>query len=209
MPHPVTTVIFDYGGVLSQPVDPVSIRTLAGWCGLPLERFAAEHMRERLAYDRADTGLEGYWARILGLAGRTTAPGLLEMLNREDLRGWSRIDERVLAWSRRLRAAGFRTAVLSNMPQPLLDLMEADPGFSWLAEFEVRVFSCEERLVKPEPGIYRVLLDRLGETAGSCVFLDDSERNVEGARVSGIQAFLFHSADETTNLLAKLGLPPL
>ncbi|MCX7030620.1 MAG: HAD family phosphatase [Spirochaetes bacterium] len=209
MQQPVTTVIFDYGGVLSLPVDPDSIRTLAEWCGLPIERFAAEHMRERLAYDRADTGLEGYWARILGLAGSTTAPGLLERLNREDLRGWGRINQRVLAWSRRLRAAGFRTAVLSNMPQPLLDLMNADPGFAWLAEFEARVFSCKERLVKPEPGIYRVLLDRLGETAGSCMFLDDSERNVAGARGAGIRAFHFRSADEAAGPLAELGLPPL
>jgi putative hydrolase of the HAD superfamily len=209
MQFPVRAVIFDYGGVLSLPVDPDSLRTLAEWCGLPLERFTAEHMRERLAYDRADTTLDGYWSRILILAGRKPDAGLLDRLNRADLRGWSRINERVLGWSRRLRTAGFRTAVLSNMPQPVLDLMKAEPSFAWLAEFAVRVFSCEENLVKPEPGIYRVLLDRLGEPAGSCVFLDDSEHNVAGARAAGIRAFYFRSTDETSAALSGLGLPRL
>jgi putative hydrolase of the HAD superfamily len=209
MQQPVTTVILDYGGVLSLPVDIDSLRTLAALCGLTPERFAAEHMRERLAYDRADTSLAGYWSRILALAGRTADADLLERLNREDLRGWSRINERVLAWSRRLRAAGFRTAVLSNMPQPLLDLMNADPSFAWLGEFAVRVFSCEQRLVKPEPGIYRVLLDRLDEPAGSCVFLDDGESNVTGALAVGIRAYHFRSTDEAAVAVADLDLPRL
>jgi putative hydrolase of the HAD superfamily len=209
MQSPVTAVIFDYGGVLSLPVDPGSLRTLAAWCGLPFERFAAVHRRERLAYDRADIGLEGYWSRILGLAGRTADAALLERLNREDLRGWGRINERVLGWARRLRAAGYRTAILSNMPRPLLDLMNVDPSFAWLDEFTVRVFSCEERLVKPDPGIYRVVLERLAEPAGSCVFLDDGERNAAGARTVGIRAIHFRSTDEAAVAVADLGLPGL
>jgi putative hydrolase of the HAD superfamily len=203
----VTTVIFDYGGVLSLPVDPDSVRALAGLCGLAPGRFATEHMRERLAYDRADIGPERYWSRFLALAGRACDPALLDRLNREDLRGWSRINERVLAWSRELRAKGYGTAILSNMPQPLLDLMNADPAFAWLAEFPVRVFSCEERLAKPEPAIYRAVLDRLGQPAESCVFLDDGVRNVEGARAVGIRAFAFRTAAEATADLAPLGLP--
>jgi putative hydrolase of the HAD superfamily len=209
MQTPVTTVIFDYGGVLSLPLDPDSLRTLAQRCGLPVERFAAEHRRERLAYDRADFGLGGYWSRILGLSGRTPDAALLERLNREDLRGWSRINGRVLDWTRRLRTEGYRTAILSNMPRPLLDLMNAEPAFAWLAEFPVRVFSCEERLVKPEPGIYRLLLDRIGEPAGSCLFLDDSERNVAGARAIGIPAFHFSSIDKVAVMVSELGLPLL
>jgi len=207
MRQPVTSVIFDYGGVLSLPVDHGSVRALAGLCGLAPDRFAVEHMRERLAYDRADIGLERYWSRFLALAGRTPDPALLDRLNREDLRGWSRINDRVLAWSRHLRATGYRTAILSNMPQPLLDLMNADPAFAWLAEFPVRVFSCEQRLVKPEPGIYRAVLDRLGQPSEACVFLDDGEHNVEGARAAGIRAFAFRTAAEAATELAPLGLP--
>jgi putative hydrolase of the HAD superfamily len=205
----VTTVVFDYGGVLSLPPDPDCLERLAGWCGLPSERFAAELRRERPAYDRADIGLEAYWSNILALGGRKADPVLLERLNREDLRSWGRINDRVLAWSRALREEGVRTAILSNMPQPLLDLMRADPSFAWLDEFGVKIFSCEHGVVKPEPGIFRVLLGRLGEPAASCVFLDDVERNVEGARGIGMRAFHFGSADEIAAALADFSLPPL
>jgi putative hydrolase of the HAD superfamily len=205
----VTTVIFDYGGVLSLPVDPESLRRLAAWCGLPLDRFRAELWRERPAYDRGDVGLDGFWSRILALAGRTADAALLERLNREDLRGWARINERVLGWTRRLRSEGCKTAILSNMPRALLDLMNADPAFAWLAEFPVRVFSCDVRRVKPDPAIYRVVLDRLGEPAGSCLFLDDSERNVAGARAVGITACHFSSADAAATVVSELGLPAL
>lgn len=207
-----TTVVFDYGGVLSLPPDPDSLGRLADRCGLPLERFLVEWRRWRPAYDRADVGLEGYWSSILEVAGRRADPALLDRLNHEDLMSWGRINERVLGWSRDLRRAGLRTAILSNMPQPLLDLMRADPSFAWFEEFEVKVFSCEVRQLKPEPGIYRTLLDRLGEPAASCVFLDDAEQNVEGARTAGIRAFHFVSDRSDTGALAALtemGLPPL
>jgi putative hydrolase of the HAD superfamily len=209
MRSPVTTVVFDYGGVLSLPADPDCLERLAGWCGMPLEQFVVEQDRERLAYDRADVDPEAYWSRILALAGRKADPVLVDRLNREDLRSWSRINGRVLAWSRKLREGGVRTAILSNIPQPLLDLMRADPSFAWLGEFDVKIFSCEHRLVKPEAGIFELLLSRMGEPAASCVFLDDAVRNVEGARMAGIQAFHFRSADEIAAVLVDFALPPL
>ena len=209
MQSPVTTVVFDYGGVLSLPADPDSLDRLAAWCGLPLEPFLAEYRHGRAAYDRGDLDLDGYWSRMLAVGGRKSDPDLLDRLNREDLRCWGRIDGRVLAWSRRLRGEGFRTAILSNMPQPLLDLIREDPSFAWLDEFEVKVFSCEERLVKPEAGIFEALLRRLGEPAASCLFLDDVEHNAESARAAGMQAFHFSSADEIAAMLIYMGLPPL
>lgn len=212
MRSPVTTVVFDYGGVLSLPADPECLGRLAAWCGLPFERFVVEQRRERPAYDRADLGPEAYWSRMLELGGRKAEPLLLDRLNREDLKSWSRINGRVLAWARRLRGEGFRTAILSNMPQPLLDLMREDPSFAWLDEFEVKVFSCEERLVKPEAGIFEALLRRLGEPAPSCLFLDDVEHNAESARAAGMHAFHFAPGQSDGGIsaaLTNLGLPTL
>ncbi len=203
----IDAVVFDYGGVLSLPLDPESVRVMARWCGLSPERFAAEHVRERLAYDRGDLDLDRYWSRILSLGGVTADDGLLDRLNREDLRGWGRVNDRVLAWARELRVAGIRTAILSNMPQPLLDLMQAGPGFDWMREFEVRIFSCEVRLVKPEEAIFRHLLARLREEPGRCVFFDDIEENAVAARAVGIHGLRFRTAEAAAGDAGALGLP--
>ena len=49
----------------------------------------------------------------------------------------------------------------------------------FLAGFDGIIVSGDERLLKPDPAIYRLLLDRYGLEAEDCVFIDDSKANVE------------------------------
>ena len=46
-------------------------------------------------------------------------------------------------------------------------------------------------MLKPDPAIYRLLIDRNGLAASDCLFIDDSAANVEGARAVGMDAVLF------------------
>ena len=94
------------------------------------------------------------------------------------------------------------------MPQEILDAMWKDPRLQWMAEFSVRVFSCEVRLVKPEPEIYRLCLEQLGARPAEAVFVDDTTHNVEGALAAGIHALLFLSAaDAAPEIQRRWGLP--
>lgn len=63
--------------------------------------------------------------------------------------------------------------------------------FSFLEWFDGIVVSGREGLVKPDPAIYRLLTDRYGLDPGRTLFIDDVERNVEGARTAGLQAIHF------------------
>ena len=56
------------------------------------------------------------------------------------------------------------------------------------------VVSGEERTAKPGPELYRILLDRYGLRADSCVFIDDSPRNAAGAEAVGIRGLVFRDA---------------
>ncbi|GAA0657719.1 HAD family hydrolase [Sphingomonas insulae] len=58
------------------------------------------------------------------------------------------------------------------------------------------VVSGAEKLVKPDPAIYRLALDRFGLEAGRTVFIDDNAANVAGARSVGLIAL--HFVDEPT-----------
>jgi putative hydrolase of the HAD superfamily len=208
MPARITSVIFDFGGVLGLHQDPAQAQVMAGLCGLPMDRFRTLYAKDRLMWDRATVDAAGYWGAILAEAGRPASPGLVEELVRADIAAWTRINTRVVAWAKALRRGGFRTAILSNMPQEILDDMWKDPRLQWMADFPVRVFSCEVRLVKPEAEIYRLCLDRLGAEPGEAVFVDDTTRNVEGAQAVGIQALLFLSAAEAAvEVERRWGLP--
>ncbi len=78
--------------------------------------------------------------------------------------------------------------------------------FEWLDWFDGHVVSGEERVVKPEPAIYRAVVDRYGHKPGELWFTDDSQVNVDAARDCGWQAELFEGAVSARRQLAALGL---
>jgi 2-haloacid dehalogenase len=83
---------------------------------------------------------------------------------------------------------------------------EAQRRFPFLAEsFIDIVISGDERLIKPDPAIYNVLLDRQGLEAKDCVFIDDSPKNVDAAAKLGFHGLLFTTPERFAADLRGLG----
>ena len=103
-----------------------------------------------------------------------------------------------------LKAAGYRLYVLSNMSREFIDFLRKMPVYRC---FDGEVISCEEQVVKPEPEIYRRLLDRYSLDPAETLFIDDRPVNLEAARTFGISTFLFRhreaqrSCDELRKML--------
>lgn len=72
--------------------------------------------------------------------------------------------------------------------------------------FGPRVLSFEVGSMKPDPRIYRVLIDACGVEPGQIVFIDDSLRNVESAAESGIRALRFTTVAKLESDLRSLGI---
>jgi len=165
--------------------------------------FYAAYRKDRIELDRGTLDTDEYWRRLYVAGGVEATPGLLAQIEREDALGWSRVNQSVVDWSYELRQAGYLTAILSNMPSQKLRFMRADGGFTWIKDFDVTVFSCDYLLVKPEPAIYRLCLQKLGVSPQECIFLDDVPENAEGARAVGIHAMVFGSADKAAAELER------
>ncbi len=75
--------------------------------------------------------------------------------------------------------------------------------FGILQMIDRYVVSAAERLIKPDPRLFKVLLDRYGLKAGECTFVDDNPDNVAAARKLGMQGIVFTNADD---LRKQLGL---
>ena len=86
----------------------------------------------------------------------------------------------------RLREAGVPNYCITNFSSPKFVL--AQERFPFLAGFDGIIVSGDERLLKPDPAIYHLLLDRYRLVAEDCVFIDDSMPNVEAARDVGMHA---------------------
>ena len=79
---------------------------------------------------------------------------------------------------------------------------EARRHFEILQMIDRYVVSAAERLVKPDPRLFQVLLDRYHLRAEDCIFIDDNPDNVEAACRMGMEGIVFTGADELRNKLA-------
>jgi len=77
---------------------------------------------------------------------------------------------------------------------------------AFFRRFRGIVVSGEEKLLKPDPAIYYLALDRFGLKPGEALFVDDRKINVEGAEAVGMHAHLFTSAEDLRARLEREGL---
>jgi 2-haloacid dehalogenase len=106
---------------------------------------------------------------------------------------------------RDLREAGVPLYALTNFSAEKFAQTRARFGF--LDWFDGIVVSGEERLVKPDPRIYRLLLDRYDLPPELTVYVDDLPANVEAARPLGLTGLRFTDPDRLRSDLSTLGLP--
>ncbi len=103
-----------------------------------------------------------------------------------------------------LQAQGTPLYAITNWHQD--KFRETKERFPFLGTFRDIVVSGDERVVKPDPAIYRLLLERNGLEAASCLFIDDSRKNVVGAEAVGMKAHHFTSPETLRTQLAAAGV---
>ena len=109
-----------------------------------------------------------------------------------------------VSWVRYLHDKGYHLYVLSNYCEYMFqDNVKQMPYLSYM---DGAVISYQEHMIKPEPEIYRLLLDRYHLDPRATVYLDDLERNCEAARQQGIHAICFRDLKQAVSELEKLGV---
>lgn len=103
-----------------------------------------------------------------------------------------------------LKARGVPVYAITNFSTDKFELTRR--RFDFLNGFDGLIVSGTERLVKPDPNIYRLLLNRYGLDAKDCFFIDDSVANVESARAVGMTAHHFAGAEALRRDLEGFGL---
>ena len=106
--------------------------------------------------------------------------------------------------TRQLKAAGVRLVALSNWSAETFPL--ARPRLEFLDDFEGVLVSGTVGLIKPDPAIYQLLIDRHAVDVRHSLFVDDSVRNVETAAELGFDAIHFRSPEQLGEQLRRRGL---
>ena len=94
-----------------------------------------------------------------------------------------------IPWIQELKGKGYQVLVLSNFAEKAY--RDCKEVLDFLDYVDGGILSFEDKVVKPEPEIYRLLIDRYGLKPEECFFIDDMEANVEGAKKAGIAGAVF------------------
>jgi 2-haloacid dehalogenase len=200
--QPVGAVVFDVGGVLLD--------------------WNPRHLYRKLFANRAE--MEWFLAEVCSPAwhaphdrGVPTAASCAELVSRHP-----ELSEQIWAWSSRseemvggvnagsvevlraVRETGLPCYALTNMEAETYPLrLERFPFLGW---FDGTVVSGREGVAKPEPAIFRRLLDRFGLTPNTTLMIDDTEENLETARTLWLQTVLFRSSSQLRAELEAVGV---
>lgn len=193
-------IIFDLGRVLVHFDFKRGYRALEGLCP-----YAAAEIPKRISttdlVTRFETGLVepadffDQFSRLLDL--RLEYPRFCEI--------WSSIFTDALVPEEMLAglAARYRLVLLSNTNAIHFEMVREQYA-PLLRHFHDMVLSYEVKVMKPDPRIYRIAVDRAGCLPGECFYTDDIAAYTAAAREQGIDAVTFESAAQVqTEMIAR------
>lgn len=196
----IQAVIWDFGGVILRTEDYSSRDRLAQKLGRTrqeLEDLVFNHTSGELVQS-GSIGEPEHWETVR----RELNLNQQELLDFQiEFSSGDRLDSQLITFIRSLRPA-YKTGLLSNnFPSFRQKLKE-----EWLIAdvFDVIVISAEVGLLKPDERIYRLLLNQLQLAPHQCVFIDDFEHNLSGAKALGFHSIHFKSPAQAIGELEDL-----
>ncbi len=109
-----------------------------------------------------------------------------------------------IPWIQELQSKGYHVYYLSNFS--FKAEKECSHALDFMPFTDGGILSCREKLIKPQPEIYRRLLEKYHLIAEECVFLDDVEVNVTAAGAEGLHTILFTTKEAAVLALEELGV---
>lgn len=102
--------------------------------------------------------------------------------------------EYAIPWLQELKKEGKRVYYLSNFSRKAHE--ECKDALDFIPFMDGGILSYQEGVIKPDPAIYLLLMERYQLKANECLFLDDMPRNVEAAKAVGMNAIVFVDKDQ-------------
>ncbi len=203
----INAVILDYGQVLAGCPTAEEFGRMAEMFNLGIDSFCELWETSRGPYDRGDFSAEEYWLRLAARNNIALDSEQIQILRKVEVEIWAHPNPGMFEWVSQLRAAGFKTGLLSNMPWDLVKHVRTN--CPWMEKFSFTTLSAEVGMIKPDSGIYEHTLRGLGASATEALFIDDRELNIRAARALGMRAIQFRSIEQLKDELEAIGFPVL
>jgi len=202
MMEKINSVIFDWGGVLIDDPAPALRRYCAKALGISTPAYTRAQLKFHTDFQKGIISEDVFWQNVCAEL-KIPAPAERSLWGRVFKAVYSpRPDMFELVSS--LKHSGYKTAILSNTELPAMQYFYQQR----YDMFETSVFSCAERMLKPEKKIYELTLKRLGIQPQQAVFIDDNQLNTDTADKVGFNTILFKSTGQVKDELALSAVKP-
>ena len=196
----IKNVIFDIGNVLTD----------FRWAEFLADKGFSEEEIRRIAkasvlspvWPELDRGVWSFEEVMAGFVKND--PEMEEEFHRayDDMTDIVTIRDYAIEWVKSLKKQGFSVYYLSNFSQKIEK--ECEKALVFRKEMDGGILSWKDKLIKPDPEIYKLCLTRFELKPEESVFVDDTAVNVEAANELGIHGIVFQSREQVDQKLAEL-----
>jgi putative hydrolase of the HAD superfamily len=190
--HKAYALLIDMDGVLRQWERPANARH-------------DEFLQAGLSWKLYVPAVTGVWtkAQWLDKIAIETGASAEELSEWDSYRGV--IDQKALSLVRHARAEGRPVALASNAIDDLRDDLKA---FGLEEDFDAVISSAEIGVHKPSRDFFLAACDAVRTEPKFCLFVDDTHRNIEGARAAGLSALRWSGEESIPYVESALGIDP-
>jgi putative hydrolase of the HAD superfamily len=200
----ITTLIFDFGGVIINLDLPQCIENLKKLGAVSIESYLSNFGQKEffLQFEKGEIGIPEFRNEIRKLTPKTVTDAEIDD-------AWCSflvdVPAERLVLLEKLRS-NYKLLLLSNSNPLHVDVSAAKAleglGKTIRDYFDKCYFSYEMGLAKPDPAIFDALLADAGVTANECLFLDDGPKNIEIANSLGFQTHFVTQGENIDFLLS-------
>ena len=202
-PTKVKSVIFDWGGVCCVAAEPFASGALQKALHMNPDEIAAEIRDIYEDHYRGKYTTEAFWSAVLSHFNLETSVEINpHALTKAYLESYTIYPE-VLALAKKLKEK-YTVGLLSNLSPVMRDhIREIHRTEEY---FNPEVYSCDQGVgvIKPDKEVYKIFLTKLGQKAEECLFIDDSQKNLDAAEKLEFQTLLFKTPQQFLEDIALL-----
>ena len=196
----IKAVIFDWGGVLINDPAPGLMTYCAKELKVTKEDYTQAHIKFQDDFQKGVITEKAFWEGVC--CQLNAALPKSQSLWADAFTDVYSPKTEVFNLVKTLKVAGYKTGFLSNTEMPCYDFFHKQ-GYDM---FDVTLFSCCEKLIKPSRQIYFSAVERLNIQPGQVVFIDDKPEYTQGAKQAGLNVIQFENITQVKQQLAYFGV---
>jgi epoxide hydrolase-like predicted phosphatase len=201
----ITTLIFDLGQVVLTNdwliPNVEKDREFYGYYNITSEVFMTARNRHILDLQTGKISEDLYWRLVLDEAKANPSDTKTAS---EIMRKYQSEIPGMFTFLLNLKQNGFKLACITTTHKEIIDWKIEH--FNLYNYFSLIITSSDAGWVKPDERIYQYTLDKLYVIPEACIFIDDTQENVNGAIKVGLKGIKFKNAPELKKEFNKLGI---